>query len=249
MQEFNLKLRMENAGAVADTSSANVKAMLEAMAKSLAVAAYNMGVNHVQQKLDTTRQQYLDHFHYTQIDSSNHLIALDAEADFLDSGYQGFDMKPGLLNGPKARVSKTGKRYNIIPFFHKKVGAATNLVDQLKGEEIQRNLKNGINRAGKSVDLNKTQKNVMGLSEQGIVGRIKSNPQQHPHLRGMVKIQKKYGKATQSQLMTFRIVSDNSSSRAWWHPGYDGVQAFTAMSRFLETEINRVINSTDTRFL
>jgi hypothetical protein len=33
----------------------------------------------------------------------------------IEGGMDGFDMKPGLLSGPKAKISKAGDRYNIIP--------------------------------------------------------------------------------------------------------------------------------------
>lgn len=33
----------------------------------------------------------------------------------LERGISRFDMKPGLLAGPKARLSKSGARYNVIP--------------------------------------------------------------------------------------------------------------------------------------
>lgn len=36
-------------------------------------------------------------------------------AAYLDEGYDSYDQKPGLLNGPKSRVSKEGWRYNRIP--------------------------------------------------------------------------------------------------------------------------------------
>ena len=45
------------------------------------------------------------------------VIAIKKIAEQLENGTGPWDMKPMLLNGPKARMGKNGK-YNIIPFRH-----------------------------------------------------------------------------------------------------------------------------------
>src|SRR5262245_13412625 len=47
------------------------------------------------------------------------VVMLDEKlAQRYEEGYPTFDMKPGLLRGPAAKVSKSGRRYSTIPFTH-----------------------------------------------------------------------------------------------------------------------------------
>ena len=51
---------------------------------------------------------------------------------------------------------------------------------------------------------------------------------------GLQRIVKSYQKATQSQYMTFRRVSDKSDLNSWWHPGYSGVKIAEGLMPFAQ---------------
>ena len=58
---------------------------------------------------------------------------------------------------------------------------------------------------------------------------------------GMVRIVKSYQKATQSQYMTFRRVSDRSDPLSWWHPGYAGVHAAEKIMPYAEKTFMEIL--------
>lgn len=51
---------------------------------------------------------------------------------------------------------------------------------------------------------------------------------------GLTRIVKSYQKATQSQYMTFRRVSDKSDAASWWHPGFKGTKIAEELMPFAE---------------
>lgn len=249
MRKYTLPFEVMGFDKLVDEITPEIQDTLNQMAESIAVTAYGKGTDYVNQKLHKTRLDYQNHFHYKKVDASNHEIWLDKEAEHLEDGYQRFDMKPGILKGPKAKVSKKGVRYNTIPFKQASPGAATNLREQLMGEQMKQALKSGISRLTRQkTDLNKIQKGADGKPLRGNVGKISKNPIIHPHLQGLTRYQKQYGGATQAQSMTFRTVTSKSDPASWWHPGYDGVHAFREMEKYVNDEFNRLISESKSDF-
>lgn len=77
------------------------------------------------QQLHTTKQKYIGAISIkgTGIDTSVVLSETEWIVARIENGFPSFDMKPGMLKGPKSKVSKNGIRYNIIPI--KKDGILT----------------------------------------------------------------------------------------------------------------------------
>lgn len=251
MREFNIPLKIQGYSQLIGSIAPQLQSTLDAVAETIAIAAYNTGSDIVQQKLHSTRLDYQNHFHYKKIDKSNHEIWLDPEANHLEDGYGSFDLKPGLLknvsNNPGKKgqgISKDGTRWKVIPFRHKTEKAASNLVEQYLGQQADEVLRTGISRLNRMpTDLTKIQSDSSGAPLQGNVGRIANNPLIHPTLQGLTKYQKTYKEVTQSQYMTFRVVSDKSKAGSWIHPGFDGVHAFRDMEHFIDKELDRIIRS------
>lgn len=175
---------------------------------------------------------------------SRSVIATAKIADETERGKPAWDMKPMLLGGPKARLSKSGIKYNIIPFRHG-VPAGKNQINA-----IARTMPKDIHAAAKA--LNSSISNAQGGMSWG--GRLshknplhqqllsKYGPQtkmleipiagggmkmvKHTHAAGiydnMVKVTGQYGKSQQNQYLTFRVVSQNSPQYSWWHPARNG---------------------------
>lgn len=157
---------------------------------------------------------------------SQRILAAKKIAEQLENGTGPWDMKPMLLNGPKARYGKNG-RYNIIPFRHgtPSSNASSSMPQQVykQARELKATVKQGnaLKWGGR-------------LPAQGAPGANRTTGYQHKNEKheGMVRIEKTYAKATQSKYMTFRVVSDKSDPASWIHPGYaahhvaQGVAAF-----------------------
>lgn len=157
-----------------------------------------------------------------------------------DQGKPPWDMKPMLLNGPKARLSKKGIVYNIIPFRHgvPSGGNQSNAHFRTMPQDVHaaaRTLRPSIGTGQLVVSwggrlsrknpnhqelLNKymPQSKMVAAYINGATKLVKNT-----HAAGiydnMVKVSAPYSKTNQSRYMTFRVVSENSPQFSWWHPG------------------------------
>jgi hypothetical protein len=172
------------------------------------------------------------------------IIATAPIAEKTEKGYTAWDMKPMLLNGPKARISKKGTVFNIIPFRHgtsDKSGenaqfrpmpkdiyaAAKNLAVSLTTKQSMAGagqhhiLKYGGKLTGTNWDGKyPNQVKVIGLREPvGIVVGRGGYQHKSSIYEGMLKIQANYGAKSQNKYLTFRVVSEKSHPLSWWHPG------------------------------
>jgi hypothetical protein len=170
------------------------------------------------------------------------VVATAKIAEQLENGCAPFDMKPALLNGPKARIGKNG-RYNIIPFRHgtsDKHGINSNFPTMPKNIYKQaRALKASV----KQDNAIKWGGRLTGTEAQHAPGKNPTSGYQHKNGRfeGMVRIQKPYSKATQSKYMTFRIVSDKSAPGSWMHPGYKPHNIAGAVSAFCKPAVEAMV--------
>lgn len=234
-KEFDFNLAISNADAINKEIDAGIHSKLIEAMDTLATATYAHGVGIISKKLKTTQLDYLNNFKLLSPDLHTRVIQLDPQVGYLEDGYSSFDIKPGLLNGPKSKQSQSGGRYNTVPFSHKGEGAATNLAQQLMAIELQQALKKGQDRLGRPTDLTKMQPG------QGIVGTASTDSSHHANIQGAVRIQKQYNKATQSTFIVFRRVSTNTDKNKWIHPGYQGVHVFPDMEAFAENNFNEIL--------
>jgi len=166
-------------------------------------------------------------------------ITVENGSSFICQGFvihnSSYDMKPGLLSGPKAKVSKDGSRYNIIPFQHKpsskiQYGAGS------RKQEQQNELRNVVKNYG-------LDKIIRGSRNKALQGKVKTLKALgiHNNLQGLTKYQKKYGKVTQSTYFTFRVVSDKSDPGSWMNPGYKGANIFPELEQFVSEETTNIL--------
>ena len=169
------------------------------------------------------------------------ILAATQIASDLEDGKGPWDMKPMLLNGPKARLSKKGIVFNIIPFRQGAPGGSgenahfknmpQNVYEAAKA--LKPTLATSRGPAGRETILNygqslnkKDHGSILGPPQIKLVyrnpgDRLPMGGYTHKNdiHEGMLKIQASYGKAVQSKYLTFRVVSENSAHFSWWHPG------------------------------
>lgn len=93
--------------------------------RQLAQATMSKADEMASQRLNTTRQQYVDSLKMEKMGPNIYSISLDSDAHHLEIGYESFNMLAhGLAKGPKSKISKKGYRYVHIPFQGKKNAAA-----------------------------------------------------------------------------------------------------------------------------
>lgn len=145
------------------------------------------------------------------------LTAIIAMKDFgqeaarrIQNGYGPFDMKPGFLKSPKARINKKGKKYFIMSFRHTTPGAT---------KTLGKNMSPSVHRAAKGGESFEDQTGTReDPSDFGLVNS-RDYEWQNGAQAGMTNIRDEQGK--HSQFRTFRIISENSDPSSWWHPGVD----------------------------
>lgn len=233
----------EAAGQINETTRAAVS---EAVAQT-AQDAYQQAKVYALSRLDTTAMQYANALEFNQLAPGVYSVGLREEAQHLEEGYSGFDMKPGLLKNAK-KVSKLGFKYRSIPMEQKGKGkpgtTRGSMLSDLKSLRKAFGDK-GITKdaTGKAI-LGKTlafNRNSVGRWSASGVGAaqlpVKDIPQApiHENLSGVVKYQFQYksGKVG-SQFVVFRTVSQNPNAKGKWrHPGFDGVKAFPDLEQWV----------------
>lgn len=172
--------------------------------------------------------KFKENIWFDQIDESLYVVGVKAKGLWVEEGLPvGFDMKKGMLNSPKAKTSKDGHRYMIVPFEHSKPPKQTNdygkdLITMIKSELKTRAIKfkglekhaNGAPKLGKlhSFDINGKQLGGKTVAE-GDLDRVSIYQKQN----------KETGKV-QRGIFTFRTVTDKSPDDSWIHPGLDAEQ-------------------------
>jgi len=170
----------------------------------------------------------------------------------IESGMGPKDLKPGLLSGRKAKVSKEGFRYNTVPFRH---FSSSNTAERTPDKRYATELKDIIRKTG----LNKIQRGAGGRLT-GKVKQIKGTAgvavrKLKPYhattpLSGLTRYQHQYKSgAVQGQLFTFRRVSESPQAKAaaakrgvawsqtWTHPGLPGVKILPDVAEWSENEL------------
>jgi len=194
-------------------------------------------------KLKSTRKMYLENLNIMNIDSSENnevwAVVLYQPAKFLEDGQPRHNMLDYLTKGPKAKTSKDGHKYAVIPFEHSKPSSQTSLAQQ----KIANYVKSELKKRG----LDKTVMN----GDKPAVGRVatlnltgKGSPYSKfnkPLLHGVTVYQKvvtsKSGKQTvKRDTFTFRVASEKQrGSGLWDHPGRQGLNAFDETAKELDT--------------
>lgn len=172
---------------------------------------------------------------------SQSIVAIKQIAEQLEHGTGPWDMKPMLLNGPKARVGKNGK-YNIIPFRH---GTDDSYSPNSNFKPMSKDIYAKARELKASVKQGNGMKWGGRLPAQGPAGQNKTSGYQHKNNihEGMVRIEKTYKAATQSKYMTFRIVSEKSDPGSWIHPGYKAHNIAKSVSEFCKPSVEQMIGA------
>lgn len=185
-----------------------------------------------QNKLNSTRPLYLQGLNFDSViypdgDDMSGAVQLKGKLpNMIESGYGTFDIKIGFSKSSRKIAKKDGGWYLTIPFRHSTPGSF------MYGNPMPKDI------YGVAKKLNGYVKGQTGagrISQPG-VGDVswKGYQRKNKTYDGMVRIVKSYQKATQSQYMTFRRVSDKSDPNSWWHPGYPGIKIASSLESFAE---------------
>lgn len=229
--------------------------------KRLALATHAHIVEEAKTKLQSVREQYIGALDIQKQTDSMWIITLDKPAMWIEEGLPpNFDMLPGLLRSPKAKQSKKGTRYMIIPFQHNKkptqqTQAQSDLTSTIKQELKKRKIPYGKIETGEDGKpktgllhkfdiMHKPTKTHEGPGQgHGAVGDVRQGHTAIPFLQGIRIYQKevknpKTGKSsTQRSVMTFRVASSSQIGKGMWqHPGYVAKHFFEEAQKWAMNE-------------
>lgn len=254
MKVYSLEEAMRDLERDVNQFSEDVQKKAKMEIQTLAASAHALIVQKATNKLKSTRSMYLDNVDLVKIESSpqNEIwsVVLYQPARFIEDGQSQHNMIDYLTSGPKAKTSKDGHRYAIIPFKHNKPPsqmslAQTKMANYVKGELQKRGLDKTITKDGKPVIGRAATVDLVDkgapLSKHG-----------KPLLQGLTiyqrEIKTKNDKTMiKRDVMTFRVASTKQKGKGLWdNPGRTGVKIFEETAKELdvlwENIITRVIS-------
>lgn len=117
MADYNIDITEKIIDMGYDPSSITVdqELQLKMALSQLVDAAYAECKRLAQERLHKTRVDYLKNLNLYNTGSDSWTIDLGEQAQAYDDGFNSYNMKPGLLHGPNAKISAKGIPYNIVP--------------------------------------------------------------------------------------------------------------------------------------
>lgn len=190
-------------------------------------------INEANRTLKTSRAQYIQNIIVVDDGYAKGSVVLTGEhANSIENGFEGFDMKPGLLAGPNAKTTKDGGKYNVVPFSIGTPGALEEnfnggimpqeVYDVVKSKPVEKMLPGG-GMASKPLTVDDLPQPFQQPKTKSVVlpGTKTAKDYQHKHsiYEGIRKVQDPVTK--QNKYQSFRAVSSNSDPLAWIHPGVE----------------------------
>lgn len=234
---------------------------LSSVLDKIANAARVKWINTAKSELHTTRQEYISGIQEVDLAIGSASIALTKEVpNLIENGMSAMDLRDTLLGqavpvapfGQKGkREAKAGHYYRAIPFRHAvagsdfSVGVPMGFSYGKLGEDVER-MGKAVHKAAKKLaptigepyKINKWgEKLKAGLKYKNEAGEMSKVYKLKPHHKtdiyaGMTKIQKTYEKATQSQYLTFRTISQ-ATGTGWLRPETQGKHFAEKVSAFV----------------
>jgi hypothetical protein len=184
-------------------------------------------------KLHTTKQQYLDAIQSKMQEEYVLVIELDKDAwlaNALEKGCSPFDMKEGHLKSPKAKISKEGFRYRVIPISKDKSGGSAS--SNPKSQALKQKIQDVLIKP-------KFAFRKLKLHMDGSVSTSEAVKTNDPDIKGLYRIRHyktpalAEAKQGSTSYVMFRVMSEKPGSAEWMHPGLPGVNCFRDLDLFI----------------
>lgn len=207
------------------------------IAKSLASKYAEKLESIANDSLNRTRKRYIENIRVVDSGRLQGTVLLDYSKDklvrMIEEGATPFDMKKGILNGPNAKISKSGKKYNTIPFrwgTPKAIGES-NVFSGIMPRAIYNVAKkqdqiipisgggvrsSGLKEIPKSFNQISSRKEIEDSS-----GKILFKEYKHKTSIFSGIIKQKDSSTGQNRYFSFRRVSENSEDNSFIHPGIE----------------------------
>lgn len=251
MSSWEIKAKLNMKGINLLALGEEIKATLEEEVSNLAQATYANIMAKAQHELQTTRLDYLKGLEFTKLTQNSYLITLEGKwANDLEAGFSPYNLTERLLASnkivtvgsrtglPWVQKSKSGGKYAHVPREHSpfsKTSKNASLDSAIKDLKV-------INAKGRTQKFTSIFKDPFKNPLQGKVATAKLEGfGSITKFQSLVKNEKTGKTSVKSLYMSWRTVSDKG--QPWQHPGFKGLHAFEEAERFIEEEIDKIINA------
>lgn len=220
----------------------------ERMIRGLAASAFAHWKRQAQQGLKSSSRDYIAGLQM-EVSGTRAVISLvnppgNVLPNLIEQGMQGGDMRKWMFNGPRTKIAKAGHKYLTVPFRHGTPGTSGRNVGPQMPPSIHRAAKQltaTLSRPGPAVGGRKGATTLYGQRlhpDHPAAGpkarRLLMEKKKDWHASsiylGMIRKEKTYEQATQSQYTTFRRISEKvirgerdaktgEALQHWRHPG------------------------------
>ncbi len=177
------------------------------------------------------KKYYIDAININVKDNFNSEVSVDENnkfVNFVEDGIKRFDMIPGLINGPRSKISKEGNRYNII-FMRKGI----------PGTQHIPNMPEAIYKKIKKVAITQKSKREDSKYKAVLTGLRGSKKKRTKGKASIYEGLTKIGSKGQSKYGTFRVVTKNSTG--WIYPGVPPTKIFNTVKRKIKPKIEKIL--------
>lgn len=208
-------------------SDEDVRNLIDHTVKEVTVRFAQALETEVNNTLHKARLEYISNINVVDEGFAQGAVVLTGElANDIESGKDAWDMKPDLLNGPNAKQSKDGGKYNTVPFTHGTPNALPENFSNIMPEVVHKIAKKKeVNQPIKKSELplKLQQPQVKKITMPG-TNAIKEYQHKHSIHEGIRK--QKDSVTKQNSYVSFRRVSSKSSVESWIHPGFEKKDLF-----------------------
>lgn len=249
--DISLKFSAEKLGKSLEGLAPKIEEELNQAVRNLAHSAYAAMISQMQGMAASpeNRMAYLKALKFTELGNDTYLIHLQgSEANRMEQGYGSYSIRDLLMKSQKivqvgsrsgepwVRKAKDGHKWAVVPMEHKqnKVGS--------KGGDLATDIKQmfALNSKGEKQKFTQIFKDIDGKPIHGKVAVI--NDSINDKFQGITKYQNVHPSGKVSSIyMTFRGVSE--AGKDWIHPGFAGYQLFKEAEKYVEDEMENIINT------
>ena len=200
-----------------------IEAATNDIGQQVASQAFAHAVSLAETKLHSSKDPFIQALSIGKDEDGTWLLVLDSSALWIEEGSEGGSQLDALLASPKAKTSKSGSKYLVVPFQQNKVGAASSLTATVANA-----------MASKGLSLNGIETHANGQPKTGLLHSFdiptpktgtknqSEGPSGVPFLKGVRVYQsQKQGQdgkpKTERFVATFRMASESQRGQGMWN--------------------------------
>jgi hypothetical protein len=229
MSNLKITINVEDIAQQLDKKKEEIFNQTRKAVQGLAVSAHAHILELAGDKIKTLQSKYKDAVDFQQVDDNLWVVTLDKSAMWIEKGHGQWSMYDKVGKSPKAKTSKEGHKYMVIPFEKSKKPSEQTPKAKSVTDKVRAFLKK------ENVPYKKIEYNADGSPKMGLLHKFDiksprpSDKAKSPELYGLSIYQRKDEKTgkIRRDVMTFRVVSEkNKGDGRWEYQPREGVNIF-----------------------